>query len=97
MMLNVISKVGTPKSFDRFITFSKACTTHNAYDELEKIACPTLVIGGKQDKIVTYEASEEIASKIPDAKLKTYEEYGHAAYEERKDFNRTVYDFCVGK
>jgi pimeloyl-ACP methyl ester carboxylesterase len=56
-----------------------------------------LVIGGKQDKIVTYEASEEIASKIPNAKLKTYEEYGHAAYEEGKDFNKTVYDFCVGK
>ena len=96
-MLNVISKVGAPKSFDRFITFSKACTTHDTYEKLEKIACPTLVIGGKQDEIVTYEASEEIASKIPNAKLKTYEEYGHAAYEEGKDFNKTVYDFCVGK
>jgi pimeloyl-ACP methyl ester carboxylesterase len=97
MMLNVISKVGAPKSFDRFITFSKACTTHNAYEKLEKITCPTLVIGGKQDKIVTYKASEEIASKIPNAKLKTYEKFGHAAYEEAKDFNTAVYEFCCGK
>ena len=94
LMLNIISKIGSPKSFDRFITFSKACTTHNAYNELKKITCPTLVIGGKQDKIVTYEASEEIASKISNAKLKTYEKFGHALYEEAKDFNKTVYDFC---
>ena len=93
-MLNIISKIGSPKNFDRFITFSKACTTHNAYEELEKITCPTLVIGGKQDKIVTYRASEEIVSKIPSAKLKTYEEYGHALYEEAKDFNNVVYEFC---
>ena len=97
LMLNIISKIGSPKNFDRFINFSKACTTHNAYEELEKITCPTLVIGGKQDKIVTYEASEEIVSRIPSAKLKTYEEYGHALYEEAKDFNNVVYDFCCGE
>ena len=97
LMLNLISKIGAPKSFERFITFSKACTTHNSYDELEKITCPTLVIGGKQDKIVTYEASEELAVKIPNAKLKTYEKYGHALYEEGKDFNQVLYDFCYGK
>ena len=97
LMLNIISKIGAPKNFDRFITFSKACTTHNAYDELEKITCPTLVIGGKQDKIVTCEASEEIVSKIPNAKLKTYQEYGHALYEEAKDFNNVVYEFCCGE
>ena len=96
MMLNVISKIGAPKSFDRFITFSKACTTHNSYEKLEKITCPTLVIGGMQDKIVTYKASEEIASKIPNAKLKTYEKFGHALYEEGNDFNKTVYEFCMG-
>lgn len=97
LMLKMISKIGAPKNFGRFITFSKACTTHNAYEELEKITCPTLVIGGKQDKIVTYGASEEIATKIPNAKLKTYEEYGHALYEEAKDFNETVYEFCYGE
>lgn len=97
MMLNVISKIGTQKSFDRFITFAKACATHDTFEKLEKITCPTLVIGGKQDKIVTFKASEEIASKIQNAKLKTYEEFGHAAYEEGKDFNKIVYEFCMGK
>lgn len=96
LMLNIISKIGSPKSFDRFITFAKACTSHKAYEELEKITCPTLVIGGKQDKIVTFEASQEIAKIIPGAKIKTYEEYGHALYEEAKDFNKVVYDFCCG-
>lgn len=94
IMLNLVSKIGSPKSFERFITFAKACTTHNAYIDLEKITCPTLVIGGKQDKIVTYGASEEIASKIPNVKLKIYEEYGHALYEEAKDFNKILYEFC---
>ena len=95
LMLHLISKIGVPKSFERFISFSKACTTHNAHEELEKITCPTLVIGGKQDKIVTYEASEEISAKISNVKLKTYEQFGHALYEEAKDFNQLVYEFCL--
>ena len=50
------------------------------------------VIGGQQDKIVSGKASEEIAEKL-DCKIYMYENLGHAAYEEAKDFNKRIYDF----
>ena len=94
LMYWIIGNVGKPKSFDRFRTQAKSCLTHNAYERLEEITCPTLVIGGTEDKIVTSEASEEIAGKIPNCKLFMYEGLGHGAYEEAKDFCDRVFGFC---
>jgi pimeloyl-ACP methyl ester carboxylesterase len=58
------------------------------------IACPTLVIGGTDDRIVTGKASEEIAGKIPGSKLYMYQGLGHGLYEEAPDFLNRVKDFC---
>ena len=81
-----------PKNVNRFITLAKACLTCNTYEELDKIQCPVLVMGGKEDKIVTGEASEEMAEKLG-CQIYVYEKMGHAIYEEAKDFNKRVYDF----
>lgn len=40
-----------------------SCVHHNAYSELDKIVCPTLVIGGECDKIVGTASSIELAEK----------------------------------
>lgn len=93
LMLGISSKIGKPGDFKRFTTMAQACMSHNAYDELYKIKCPVLVTGGKQDKIVTCRASQEIAGKIWDSRLKIYEEYGHALYEEADGFNNMVLEF----
>lgn len=89
----VITRVGKPKSFDRFITMANACITHNSYNELIKIKSPTLVIGGDCDKVVGKNTSEEIADKIKDCKLSIYKGLGHGLYEEEKNFNQLVLDF----
>ncbi|MBQ1992678.1 MAG: alpha/beta hydrolase [Clostridia bacterium] len=89
----LMGRVGKPNSFERFIILANACLKHNAYDDLGKIKAPTLVIGGADDKIVTGEASKEIAEKIPDSQLYMYEGLGHGAYDEAKDFNQRVLDF----
>lgn len=90
-LLTVVQK---PKDVRRFIILAKACLTCNTYEILDKIKCPTLVIGGKQDRVVTGAASEEIAKKLG-CKIHMYENLGHAAYEEAKDFNQIVYKFLV--
>ena len=90
----LIGSLGRPKSFDRFLIQARSCVTHNAYDQLETVSCPVLVIGGKQDRIVTGEASEEIASRIPGCELYMYPDLGHGLYEEAPDFLRRVADFC---
>ncbi|MBD5169926.1 MAG: alpha/beta hydrolase [Oscillibacter sp.] len=88
-LLTILQK---PKDTGRFITLAKACLTCNAYEELDRIKCPIFVIGGKQDQVVTGAASEEIAKKTQ-CEIFMYENLGHAAYEEAKDFNNKVYQF----
>ena len=88
-LLTIMQK---PKDVKRFTELAKACLTCDTYDELEKIKCPVFVIGGKQDKIVGGSASYEIAEKLG-CRIYMYDDLGHAAYEEAKDFNKKVYDF----
>ena len=88
-LLTILQK---PKDVRRFVILAKSCLTCDTYGILDKIKCPTLVIGGKQDKVVSGVASEEIAEKLGCA-LHMYENLGHAAYEEAQDFNQMVYDF----
>ncbi len=88
----LLTAVQKPKDKARFIILAKACLTCNAYEELDKIQCPVLVLGGSQDKVTTGEASVEIAEKLG-CEIYMYEDLGHAAYEEAKDFNQRVYDF----
>ena len=88
----LLTLLQTPKDVPRFIALAKSCLTCNAYDELDTLRCPVLILGGAQDKVVTGEASQEMAEKLG-CQLHMYEELGHAAYEETKDFNRRVYDF----
>jgi len=92
MMLPLLTAVQKPKDVKRFITLAKACLTCDTYEEMDKIKCPVFVIGGARDKIVTGQASEEIAEKLG-CEIYIYEELGHAAYEEAGDFNKRVYEF----
>lgn len=92
-MLPLVSLFGKPKSFDRFLTMADACLTHNCYDRLGEIKSPTLVIAGGDDKIVTCAASVMMAREIPGSRLYVYPAYGHAAYEEAKDFQQRVMNF----
>jgi len=92
LFMPLLTIVQKPKAVERFLILTKACLTCNAYEELEKITCPVLVMGGRLDKVVTGEASEEIADKLG-CEIYMYDNLGHAAYEEAKDFNERVYRF----
>ena len=92
-MYRVFGNIGKPKSFERFLIMAEAGRIHDVYEELNKITCPTLVIGGRQDKIVGATASEELAAGISGCELFVYEDYGHGLYEEAKDFVPRVLEF----
>lgn len=92
-MYPIVCRIGKPKDFSRFFIQAKACLAHNTYSELGNILCPTLIIGGGQDQIVGKDAAKEMADRIDKSRLWVYEELGHAAYEESKDFNQKVIDF----
>ena len=88
-LLTVLQK---PKDTERFCTLAKACLTCDTYHMLNKITCPVFVVGAEKDKIVTADASLEIAEKLK-CKMHIYPNLGHAAYEEARDFNKRIYNF----
>ena len=90
--LPLLTAIQKPTDVERFVSLTCACFTCDTYDILNSIKCPVFVIGAKEDKIVGGDASVEIAEKLG-CKLHMYENLGHAAYEEAKDFNQLVYDF----
>lgn len=53
--------------------------------DFAKIATPTLVMAGEQDKLIPVEQSREIAAAIPGAKLAIYPEGGHLPMEQLPD------------
>ncbi len=89
----LLTRIGVPQNYDRFITQAKACMSHDAYDLLSQIEAPTLIIGAGQDQIVTGEASIELSKLIKNSQLHIYDELGHGAYEEAEDFEERVLNF----
>ena len=81
------------KHIDRFCVMAKAGIDHDAGDGLHRISCPTLILGGRLDQIVTGEASERLHELIPNSTLYMYEDYGHGLYEEAPDFLQRVAAF----
>ncbi|MCQ2610856.1 MAG: alpha/beta hydrolase [Treponema sp.] len=93
-LMPLVVRLVKPADFDRFAILSSSILNFDCYDRLNEIKCPVLVLGGKRDRITTGKASEEIAEKLG-CEIYMYDEYGHAAYDEAKDFNKRVYDFLA--
>ena len=91
-MVNITGHI-KPKSYDRFITMSKAILKHDTLDQLHEIKCPVLIIAGGLDQVVTPEASYQIKEVIPHAELLVYSQYGHAVYDEAKDYDAKILEF----
>ena len=90
--LPLLTLLQTPKDTGRFIILAKSCLTCDTREQLNAITCPTLVIGGAQDKVVGKDAAKQLSDAIG-CPMHLYPDLGHAAYEEAKDFNQIVYDF----
>lgn len=88
-----VKKTIKPVSKERFIIQAISCLTHNAYQELNKIKCPTLIIGGGTDKIIGgVEVPQEMAKAIHESKIIIVPELGHDA-DTKKNFHQIVLDF----
>ena len=63
----------------------KAAYAHDTYDRLPQIACPTLVITGKDDVLISWENSRILAERIPGAKFILLEPAGHLFWGEQPE------------
>ena len=89
----LLTHIGKPKSYSRFIIQANACLRHDATERLSEIKADTLVISGGKDTIIDADASSILTLGIPCCKQKTYDALGHGAYEEADDFIKTVIEF----
>jgi pimeloyl-ACP methyl ester carboxylesterase len=79
---------------------AKACLEYDAFAGLEKLKCPTLVLGAELDQVLGVIASREIAEVLKQngvpTELYVYENYGHAAYDEAPDYRARILEFLKG-
>ena len=67
---------------------------YDAYDRLPQIKAPTLVITGTADRMVPFENSRLLASRIPNAELVILENVGHGFFiEAAEEADKAILDF----
>lgn len=93
----IIGAIGKPPDYRRFLINAGAILTFDVLSEMEKISCPTLIIGAADDRVVGIDASFEMKERIRNSEIYIYRDLGHAAYEEAGDFYERVFRFLDTK
>jgi pimeloyl-ACP methyl ester carboxylesterase len=69
--------VPPPRSPQRFLNLLDSLARLDNRAMLPDITCPTLIVGGEQDRIISAGLQREMAGLIPDSRLVLYAGYGH--------------------
>ena len=78
------AKTMTEEDLRRFVALAKAGQSFDASENLDKVACPVLLMGSTDDKIFKEDAFALIRSKLggwQDYTEHLYDGYGHAVYD----------------
>ena len=97
-LLAAAAETVTAEELARFVILAESMRGFDVSQELEKIACPVLVLGSRDDGVLGAEASEEIAEKLgerPDFELYMYDGFGHAAYDLAPDYKERILIFLA--
>jgi pimeloyl-ACP methyl ester carboxylesterase len=78
------------------IAATQAISDYDLSPHLERIACPTLVVWGDRDRVITRRDLEVFAELIPGARKVMYEDTGHMSQLERPaEFNTLLAEFLA--
>lgn len=91
-MIPELVKKGTDQDCNRFLILIEAIGKFNVSEKLAKIQCPLFVVADKNDKVIPYTCSQEIAVKT-NCQIYLYDQYSHGVYDEAPDFRQKVKDF----
>ena len=92
-LYRIMGILGRIKDKQRISIQAVSCLKHNSLVVLERISCPTLIIGAEKDDVLGVEASLELHQHIKDSQLTILPECGHALYEQNKNFQNRVLVF----
>ena len=83
------------RDFSNFLISVNAVLSFDVSDEIQKIACPVLVLGAEEDWALGVQASYDLAHALR-CESYIYEGYGHAVYDEAPDFLDRIAAFLKG-
>lgn len=92
-LYRIMGIFGNIKDKQRIDIQAVSCLKHDSLDFLEKINCPTLIVGAEKDDVLGVEASLRLHQHIKSNQLTILSECGHALYEQNKDFQKRVLVF----
>lgn len=79
---------------DGFMSALEAILEFDLRPRLSLIRCPTLVVWGTKDRLITWHDASRFTEEIPDAREVVYPDTGHMAMLERpREFNELLADF----
>ena len=93
LLYNVMGIFGRIKDKQRISIQAVSCLKHDSLVVLERISCPTLIIGAEKDDVLGVDDSLELHQHIKDSQLTILPECGHALYEQNKNFQNRVLVF----
>jgi pimeloyl-ACP methyl ester carboxylesterase len=88
--------VRSARRTDGFLPALQALAGYDLEEELPKISCPTLIVWGANDQLVSVKDAERLEDLIPDSRREVFERTGHVAMLERPErFNRLLEEFLA--
>ena len=92
-LYRIMGIFGRIKDIKRIDIQAVSCLKHDSLAFLEKINCPTLIIGAEKDDVLGVDGSLGLHQHIKDSQLTILPDCGHALYEQNKDFQKRVLVF----
>lgn len=92
-LYRIMGILGGIKDKQRIDIQAESCLQHDSLAVLEKIICPTLIIGAEKDDVLGVDGSIGLHQHIKGSQLIILPGCGHALYEQNKDFQKRVLVF----
>ena len=86
----------TERDFINFLVSADAILSFDVTGEVQRIACPVLVLGAEEDRVLGVQASCDLVEALQCAHF-IYAGYGHAVYDEAPDFLDHIAAFLKGE
>ena len=92
-LYRIMGIFGRIKDKKRIDIQAVSCLKHDSLAFLEKISCPTLIVGAEKDNVLGVDGSLGLHQHIKGSQLIILSGCGHALYEQNKDFQKRVLVF----
>jgi pimeloyl-ACP methyl ester carboxylesterase len=92
---DIAHRVKSPPEPLAYLQQAAAVATHDAYERLNQMAAPTLVVHGEEDVFVPPANALVLAEKIPGAQLRLWPDAGHMYIIDEPQADREIARFLV--